>query len=294
MQPTYDTLQRFLFDQTSVRGGIVRLQASYQAVSKRQTYPTLVKNLLGEALAAATLLSTTLKFAGTLILQIQNDGPLEALVAHCDNHLHIRGMARWQQDFTAIDFHSACQHGQLALTLLPEHGNRYQGVVALTQADSLATAITDYFTQSEQLPTSLFLAANGQTAAGLYLQQLPLKEGVIVNEHHWEHLNHLAKTLTVDELLNLPNETLLRRLYHEEDVLVFEHEPVSFRCTCSEDKCAATLRLLDRADADELLQNDKKISVTCQFCNRQYDFDAVDVERIYASHAVSAAPHLAQ
>ena len=267
MQTEYDVVQRFLFDQKTVRGEIVRLKASYQTILKQQPYPAAINEWLGEALAGAALLSSTIKFQGQLILQVQADGPLKLLVAHSTHGYHIRGLAQ------------AVGHGTLGITIQPEQGEPYQGVVNLATS-SLSTAIENYFHQSEQLATFLLLAADGDIAAGLLLQNMPAFSDTTY-DYFWEHAVNLARTLTTQELLTLPTETILHRLYHEEDIMLFDADPVSFRCSCSSARSEQILRNLSPQEAEEMVAQDTTIVVTCEFCKHAYTFDCVDVARVF-------------
>lgn len=278
----YDTLQRFIFENTNVRGEIVRLRASYQAVSERHAYPKIVKELLGETLVAAALLSATIKFEGSLILQVQGDGPLKLLVAQSTHEHHLRGLAQYEGEITEKTL-SAIGKGQLVITIIPNKGERYQGIVEI-KANNLASSIENYFFQSEQLPTYIFLAADAHGAAGMLLQNMP---EVITEktQNFWEHLMHLAHTLTTAELLQLSNEVILKRLFHEEDVRLFEAEPVSFRCECSLERMERALLIFGYEHTMDIFKTNKHVTVTCEFCNKHYDFDKVDIERIFTQNA---------
>lgn len=277
----HDILQRFLFEHANVRGEIVRLKATYRAITERHPYPLSVQRLLGEALACTALLSATIKFEGTLILQIQSDGPIHLLVTQINEHFHLRGLAKWHGDNPPDNFAQALGEGRLALTITPHEGERYQGIVSL-EGETLSAAVQKYFDQSEQLPTHLFLASNEQFAAGFLLQTTP-NHSSSDPDYFWEHVVHLAKTLTADELLSLSNETLLKRLFHEEDVRIFEPATVSFRCECTVERMERALRLYGYEEAQNILLTNKHVTVTCEFCHRHYDFDQVDIERIFRS-----------
>lgn len=279
----YDTLQRFMFEQTNVRGEIVRLRASYQAVSERHAYPKAVKQLLGEGLLSAALLSATIKFDGSLILQIQSQGPINLLVAQSTHDLHLRGLAKW--DTTINNLTPTFGTGHLAITIIRNESERYQGIVSL-EANNLAASIENYFKQSEQLATYILLAADENTAAGILLQQLP---DVVTesSENFWEHINYLARTLTNQELLTLPNLEILKRLFHEEDIRLFDTEPVTFRCNCDIGRMEKAVAVLGETEAKKLLNEDKTITVTCEFCNYHYQFDAIDIAKIFATNLTS-------
>lgn len=285
-----DALHRFLFDGTDVRGELVHLDASWRAVLSRHSYPDTVRNPLGEALAATALLTGTLKFDGALILQVQGEGPLRTLVAQATHARTIRGLARWEGEVPTGGNEAVFGPGRLVLTLEPEEGERYQGIVPLLGAN-LAEALETYFRTSEQLGTRLWLAAGEQRAAGLLLQRLP---GEVGTEEDWNRIVTLADTITPDELLGLPTETVLHRLFHEERVRLYEGEPVAFRCTCSRERIEDTLRALGEAEMEEALAEQGEVEVSCEFCNRVYRWDLVDARRIFTAatrHEAPAARH---
>lgn len=280
-----DQLYRFVFESLGVRGELVHLGASWQAIRGQHAYPGAVAEQLAAALAAVTLLSGTIKFNGSLILQIQGDGPLRTLVTQATEQRTLRGVARWEDEVPAAgDLAAVFGNGRLVLTAEAPAGGRYQGIVALEGAH-LAAALEAYFAQSEQLATRLWLAGDGDRAAGLLLQRLP---GQGDDPDAWQRVCTLADTVSDEELCGLPAADLLRRLFHEETVRLFEPEPVSFRCGCSRTRVAAALQALGRAELRELLEEDGEVSVDCEFCNRRYTFDAVDLEQLWAS--IPAAP----
>lgn len=274
----HDILQRFLFEESNIRGVIVRLRASYQAVSDRHPYPNLIKELVGEALTAVALLSSTIKFEGLLTLQTQGDGPVSLLVAQSNEQFHLRGLAKWEGEITSLE--QALGEGNLAITITPKQGERYQGVVKITSR-SLAKTIEDYFQQSEQIPTCLMLSADENIAAGFLLQKMPDSMS-LTQQDFWDHIVHLTRTLKATELLNLPNQEILHRLYHEENVRLFDAEPVSFRCSCTVERMENAIRLFGYQEALDILKTHKQVVVSCEFCNRHYSFDKVDIERIFA------------
>ncbi len=279
-----DSLQRFLFDTTQIRGEIIRLNAAYKAIKDRHPYPLFVQQFLGQALAASALLSATIKFTGRLTLQIQSDGPISLLVVQSDNEFHLRGLAKWNNEKKIEnDFSNAFGEGQLAITIAPLEGERYQGIVALN-GNNLANSIETYFHQSEQLPTCLCLFADEEAAGGIFLQAMPA-DTIEGRYQLWEHLLHLTRTLTTNELFKLPNQVILKRLFHEEDVLLFDAEPVAFRCDCSIEKMESALLIFGEQEVNDILNINKLVTVTCEFCHHHYDFDKVDVARIFAHGA---------
>ena len=272
-----DQLYRFTFENLGIRGEIVTLSASWRAVVERHDYSPAVRAYLGQALVAATLLSGTIKFRGSLILQLQGDGPCRTLVAQATAQRTIRGMATARGEVSDSDFRQAFGNGRLVLTAESAKGERYQGIVGL-DGDSLAQVIEAYFSQSEQLPTRVWLAADGRVAAGLFLQRLP---GVPVDDEDWRRLGILADTVEHQELLQLSASDLLHRLFHEEDVRIYEPDPVAFRCTCSRERIANALLSLGREEVESIVRERGSVEADCEFCNAHYRFDAVDVAALF-------------
>lgn len=279
MSETNDRLHRFLIENTSVRGELVRLNATWQAILERSDYPPNVRNILGEAMAACALLAATIKFDGSLILQIRGDGPLHLLVAQASAEGTLRGIARWQDEVPEHGLQQIFGNAQMVMTIEPTEGEPYQGIIAL-QGERMKDAIEHYFLQSEQLNTSLWLTSDARGCAGFLLQEMP---GEKKDEDAWSRTNHLADTLTDDELLNLEVTQLLHRLFHEEDVRLFDAEPISFRCSCSRERISNMLLSLGQQEVHDILEEQGKIKVDCEFCNAHYEFDAVDVEAVFAA-----------
>ncbi len=282
----FDYTQRFLFEDTDVRGELALLERSYVEVLAKHPYPEPVAQLLGEMLAAAALLCGTLKFDGLLVLQARSSGAIPLLMVECSSAREVRGIARYNADDIAPDatLKDLMPEGILAITVDPTNGQRYQGIVPL-EGQTLAECLSGYFATSEQLPTRFWLNADGRRARGLLLQQLPAdkhkdKES---RDASWEHLTTLGNTLTAEELLGLPNETVLHRLYHEETVRVFDPQIVEFHCGCSRERSANALVSVGQEDVELLLQEQGgQIEIDCQFCNQRYLFDAADVAQIFA------------
>ena len=281
-----DQLRRFVFEGAGVRGAVVHLDASWRGVLDRHPYPPAVQPPLGQVLAAVVLLSSTIKFEGALILQVEAQGPLRTLVAQATDRRTLRGLARWEGDVPqGSSLHETFGAGRVVLTASAPGGERYQGVVALEGA-SLSAALETYFAQSEQLPTRLWLAADGSRATGLLLQRLP---GTSVEDDTWPRAVVLADTLRDAELLGLSAEPLLYRLFHEERVRLFDAEPVSFRCGCSRERIEGLLRSLGREEVDSVLAEQGVVEVTCEFCNRVYRVDAVDAAALFHEHGGGAS-----
>lgn len=294
-----DSLHRFLIERTNVRGEWIHLDATWKALLERAEYPAAVRDLLGEALAATALLSATIKFSGSLTLQIRGDGAVPMLVtqvqvgrarsgeAEGHGRRTLRGLAHWHGAPSPGNLQELCGSGHIALNIDPGRGGeRYQGIVAL-EGERLGDALRDYFDRSEQLPTRLWLSASEQGVAGLLLQALP---GEVPDPDAWERTVALADTVTPEELLELPAEQLLHRLYHEEDVRLFEREPVGFHCGCSRERVVEMIRGLGREEAGSILAEQGRINVDCEFCGAHYAFDAVDVEAIFSAEGQPVVP----
>lgn len=275
-----DQIQRILFDQIDVRGVVAGLESSYQEVLARHEYPRLLQRLLGEMLAAVSMLSATLKFEGRLLLQAQGEGAVKLLMAECNHHQDLRAIARYDGEIgDETPFNELLVNGRIALTIEPENGQRYQGVVPL-EHPTLAQCLQAYFEQSEQLGTSIQLAADGRRAAGLMLQVMPA-EGR--GDEDWNRISMLASTLKDEELLQLDNEDLLYRLFHEETCRLYEPQTLSFKCDCSRERSAEALKFMTEEELlDILAQQNGLIDVGCQFCNQQYHFDETDIRALFS------------
>lgn len=279
-----DSITRFMFDPGWVRGEIVRLDQSYQQIMQQHQYPKALQHLLGECLAAAVLMTHTIKFEGQLTLQFQGEGALKMLVAKCDHHNHIRGYASWQPEADASMIASALQSGQLVVTIAPDHHAKpYQSIIALT-GQTISGALETYFAQSEQLPTLFFCTTDSSQVAGLLLQKMPSDQEDEQAAAFWEHVVTLARTLTPEELLTLDNKTVLHRLFHQEQVRLFTPEAVAFECRCSRDRMADTVRMLGFAECEQILANHHYVEVVCEYCNQRCCFDRQDIERLFQTH----------
>lgn len=280
-----DFTQRFIFDNHDARGELATLEQSYAHVLAKHDYPEPVSNLLGELMAAAALLVGSLKFDGLLTLQVRGDGPLSLLVVECSSEREIRGLARYDADSirAGASLQELMPDSVLAMTIDPEGGQRYQGLVAL-DGDILADCLNAYFASSEQLESRFILHADGRRARGFLLQQLPVAQVPQgeQREASWQHLTTLAQTLSAEELLGLDNNTVLHRLYHEEKVRLFDAQQVHFSCSCSRERSQKALLSLGEQDVLALLQEQNgSIEMDCQFCNQHYQFDADDIRQLF-------------
>jgi len=301
-------LHKFLFDGLAVRGALVRLTDSWQEVLARRAekdpWPDPVRALVGQMCAAGVLMQSNIKFDGALVLQVSGDGPVKLAVAEVQPNLRFRGTATVTGEVPAdaqleamVNVHG---QGQCAITLDP-HDRKpgqqpYQGIVALhgdhrEPLQQLSQVLEHYMLQSEQLDTRLVLAADGQMAAGLLIQRLPVEgegnlagrrdEDLIGRHEDFNRIAHLAATLTAQELLTLDADTVLRRLFWEEKLTRFEPRVPSFACRCSPERVRNMLRGLGREESESLIAERGVVEVGCEFCGRQYRYDAVDVGEMF-------------
>ena len=282
-----DVLRRFLFEDLGIRGVWVNITASWQTAKNHQQGPENAQLLLGQGLAAVALLSSTIKFNGSMIMQIQGEGDFKALVAQSTHDCHIRGLIRTDvhvEEGTLSEMFG--NNGRLVLTIEPEDANPYQGIVAL-DGDNLGDAIENYFEKSEQLNTRVWLYADAQSAMGLLIQELPSKD---LDSKEWERVQLLANTLTEKEALTWGSEELLYKLFSEDIVRLYEPESVQFKCSCGRPRIERTLRALGEEELNSILAEQGKIEVNCEFCGAHYKFDPIDIANALNEDHVSSSP----
>lgn len=269
-----DQLVRFLFREKDVRGEIVQVAASLDLMLQNHQYSQPVKQLLAELVAATSLLTATLKFEGQIAVQIQGDGPVKFAAVNGNNRQQFRGVVRMQSEVTGDSFLDLIGQGFLLVTVTPDQGERYQGVIPVT-GNSLSETLEAYFSQSEQLPTRIYLHTDiGEVhnkAAGLLLQVLPVDQDKAKQD--FAELEQLTDTITAEELLTLPPEDMLYRLFHQEVVELFPAQRVEFVCGCSRDKCEAAIISLGQAAIEEHIA-EGKLDISCEYCNTTYHFDS--------------------
>jgi molecular chaperone Hsp33 len=245
----------------------------------------MLRDLMGELCAAAVLLAATLKLQGSLVLQIQGKAAIKLLVVECTGNLELRATAKWEGELLSGTLRELVGDGRFVITLDPKDGNQaYQGIVAL-EGESVADILQNYMTRSEQLDTRLWLASDAHCVSGMLIQKLPEQKGQDADS--WDRATQLADTVKPEELLSLPAAELIHRLYHEEDIRLFEVQSVVFNCSCSRDNVARMLKMLGRAEVDEILAERNEIEVFCEFCNEQYLFDAIDAEAVFSDALVN-------
>ncbi|WP_238104864.1 Hsp33 family molecular chaperone HslO [Vibrio cincinnatiensis] len=279
-------LHRYLFEDLSVRGELVQLDDVFQQIITSQAYPKPIQTLLGELLVATTLLTATLKFEGSITLQLQGDGPVSLVVINGDNQQKVRGVARWQGEIEEeANFHQLMGKGHLVITIEPKKGERYQGVVGL-EGDSLAQVLESYFLRSEQLKTRLWIRtgehAGKPHAAGMLLQVMPDGTGT---ENDFEHLEQLTNTVKDEELFSLAANELLYRLYNQEKVQLFTPQAVEFKCGCSRDRSASAIIAIDKEQINTILAEEGVVALHCDYCGTTYSFDSAQVAELFENQS---------
>ncbi|HAT3953770.1 MULTISPECIES: Hsp33 family molecular chaperone HslO [unclassified Klebsiella] len=277
----HDQLHRYLFENYAVRGELVTVSETLEQILAGHSYPQPVKNVLAELLVATSLLTATLKFEGDITVQLQGDGPMTLAVINGNNHQQLRGVARVQGEIPAdADLKTLIGNGYLVITITPAEGERYQGVVGL-EGDTLAACLEDYFQRSEQLPTRLIIRtgeSEGKPAAGgMLLQVMPAQNA---QAEDFEHLAALTDTIKAEELFTLPANDVLWRLYHEEEVTLYDPQGVEFKCTCSRERCAGALKTLPDEEINSILEEEGEIDMHCDYCGSHYVFNAMDIAEI--------------
>lgn len=278
-----NVLNRYLFEDLSVRGELVQLDKAYQQIITSKEYPAPIQALLGELLVATTLLTATLKFEGSITMQLQGNGPVSLAVINGDNNQRIRGVARWEGDIADdAGLHELMGKGHLVITIEPKKGERYQGVVGL-EGDNIAQVIENYFLRSEQLKTRLWIRTGEHEgkrhAAGMLLQVVPDGTG---SPDDFEHLEQLTNTVKNEELFTLEANELLYRLYNQEQVKLFEPQDVEFLCGCSRDRSGAAIVTISRDEINDILAEEGSVSLHCDYCGTTYSFDSAQVAELYS------------
>ena len=286
-----DYLQRLLFEDTGARCVFVKLETVIEEVLSRGDYSPGESRLLGEALLLVALMSSGLKFAGRICLQLRGSGPLQLLLADCSDKGGLRGMMVWKDGAEKLSVQLGlrdvlAEDTVLSLTLDPsDGGQRWQGIVEL-EGESLAEAVSAYFARSEQLPTFFKLAMDGSRGGALMLQRMP-EAKVDDTDEGWNRLQHLFGSVSREELLTLDGEVLMRRLFHEEARRLFPARELSFHCPCSRDRVSEVLVSLGEKELREMAAASEPTEVRCQFCNQRYMFDGLDL--LALAHADSPA-----
>jgi molecular chaperone Hsp33 len=293
-----DQVRRFIVENQPVRGHWVRLDSAWRELLAHADYPQPVRDLLGQAVAASVLFAATLKFRGTLTLQLQGDGAVGLLVAQCTHDYRLRAVARFDAERVAeISSNDSFRElvgttGRVAVTVeADERSSRYQGIVPL-QGDSLADSLEAYFASSEQLPTRLLLAADNEHGAGFLVQKVPGAANADESEidETWKDAQKGIEKLSAADLLNRPVEELLERGFAEHDMRLFRGAPVQFECRCSQARVSGLLRGLGAEEVKDILQEQGSVTVTCEFCHRPYRFGPSDIEALFPDPSIPGSP----
>jgi molecular chaperone Hsp33 len=275
-----DSLQSFLFEHASIRGGIAHLETTYQTLINQRPYPPVVRQLLGEALISCLLLVGSIKFEGELSLQFQGDTRLPLLLVICDHQLQLRAFAKYQEGLGGEDYSQAFLEGKMGLTINQYHNTTtYQSIVPI-QSLRMSDNLMHYFAQSEQISSQVWLAVGEDKVAGMLLQLMPGQD-TDKREEFWEYAVQLGQTVKEEELLTLDNLTLLHRLYHETELRLFENRAVCFQCRCSADKMKQVLTILGEDETKKLLEERGRVEVSCDFCAETFYFDSIDIAMLF-------------
>ncbi|NVK22857.1 MAG: Hsp33 family molecular chaperone HslO [Kangiellaceae bacterium] len=271
-----DQIQRFTFANLPIRGEIISLQNSFQQICEQHNYSPLVRHLMGEALAATALMTEIIKIDGKIALQLQSPAFLKLLLTECNHQGQLRGVMHTNDQISAksdYQFDDWTQGGQMAITIEPEKGHRYQGVVSLDK-NTLGECLQDYFTMSEQLPTYIKLFVSDDKVTGLFLQALPQSEdSPTTREQAFEHVTALAETLKTDEALELEHQDILYRLFHQDEVTLFPPKALEFQCSCSRERNEQALLTVQASELMSLVKEQNgQIEMVCDFCNKQEVF----------------------
>lgn len=280
IQSDADLLHRYLFEQRDCRGELVQLHDTYARIIDDHNYPPVIAHLLGEALAATCLLTATIKFEGEITLQIQGNGPLSLLVINGRNDQSMRGIARVQSHVGSdLTFQQLIGQGQMVITIAPDKGERYQGVVELSEA-TFSACLEQYFVRSEQLDTCLRLFADVESkqCGGILVQALPQHNS---DEDGFNHLQVLTNTLKAEELFDLPAEQVLHRLFHEEEVTLYPAQSVCFKCSCSRERSKQALLSMGKDEVLQLFSEQEQVDIHCQYCNSHHVFNQGDMVELF-------------
>jgi len=274
---------RFILENTNVRGEIVHLDDCWQTVLDRYDYPPIIRKLLGEAMTATVLLISTLKYEGSLTLQIQSKGPLSLLVVQMKSDSTLRGTAEWDETINSSALTSLCEEGLLTITVEPKDGKeRYQSIININHS-TLSATIESYFKQSEQIDTRLWLTADDNRTAGILIQKLPDDSLQHKDNDAWNRIEQLASTITDTELLTLTSKKVLHRLFNQENIRLFKPKTIRFHCDCSKKCITNMLRGISHQELQSIIKKDGQVNINCSFCRKHYAFDIIDIDAIFAS-----------
>ena len=274
-----DLLQRFLFTDQDVRGAVVSAQHSIDEILEQQVYPAAVASLLSKLILANTLMRASIKQAGTLIVQIQNEGPIELLVTKCDEQSHVVATAKWDKDKLSDDLEQTLNQGKMVVTFLPKQGEPQQSIVPLNGI-SIKSALEAYFMQSEQLPTKFWFEPGERSHRALLLQLLPQSNAKVQNDFNLQ--TAMLRSDCLQDKQQLDHAELLQQLFPEQTIECFDPEPVTFQCSCSRERMKKAIRTMGESDALFIISQKQSIEVNCDFCHNKTSFSRDDVQQIFA------------
>ena len=292
-----DTIQRFTFANLPIRGEIISLEQSFQTIIKKHAeqhqYNSAQRQLLGQALAATALMAEIIKIEGKVALQLQSPSAVKLLLTECTHQGYIRGLTHLDQEKTSgsLDFAQWTQGGQMAITIEPAQGKRYQGVVPLENSE-LSHCLEEYFERSEQLPTYIQLFAQDSKVFGLFLQAMPgnSQENTTAEDKAaaFEHVKALAETLTAEEALGISHQELLYRLFNQDEVTIYPEKQIQFQCGCSRERNEKALATIQPAELVEMVQESGgQIELVCDFCSHKEIFTEQDIMTFLSNTAPS-------
>lgn len=303
LENSHDIVAPFLFEELPVRGALIQMKRSWARMQLGHKHGDTVSELLGQTAAATALIAQSLKFEGTITLQISGGRPLSMLVMQCNDRLELRGMANGDDVKDGTAFSEIMQGSRCAVTV--DAGNMeqpYQGIVEIV-GDKLSDGFENYYARSAQIESHMVLVANRDVCGGILLQQMPERDNAVTDDWNrvglferdkivtddWNRLGFLGKTLTVGDIANGVGAALVGKLFAEDDVRVFEQQPVTFRCRCSRSRAEQVLQMLGPDETRGALAERGRVDVTCEFCGKKESFDAVDVSGLFAASAVDTS-----
>jgi molecular chaperone Hsp33 len=283
----HDIVAPFLFEELPVRGALIQMKRSWARMQLGHQHGDTVSELLGQTAAATALIAQSLKFEGTITLQISGGEPLSMLVMQCNDQLELRGMANGDDVKEGTPFARLMQGSRCAVTV--DAGNMeqpYQGIVEIV-GDKLADSFENYYARSAQIESHMVLVANREVCGGILLQQMPERDKTVTDD--WNRVGLLSKTLSVGDIASGVGAGLIGKLFAEDDVRVFDQQPVTFRCRCSRQRAEQVLQMLGPDETQAALTERGRVDVTCEFCGKKESFDAVDVSGLFSAGAVDTS-----
>lgn len=275
-----DSVQKFLLEEKNARGAIVHLTESYLQILKQHNYPPIIQQYLGEVLVAITLLMETIKLNGRMTIQFQSEGVIRLLVAQINSEGHLRGLAQWDSSAADVELLNGFGSGELVITIFQKGMDRPMQSIVSLENRTISEALTFYFLQSEQLPTTFSLAVTDKYAVGMLLQLMP-EDKAGCDEESWEIIAKRVKEINPKEIFYDNNESLLSFYFPNDLIRLFDARELKFQCGCNIEKMENTVRVLGEEEANLILKEKAEIVVTCEYCNHQYAFDREKVEEVF-------------